>query len=139
MPKTSDILRILHGKAVILIDIANAYHSIEYAPSSRQYTAFWGVQGTKFQFRRCCQGMAASPYHFSTALSAIFTADRFKAFWSEFGYTYDPITDIPSNWLILYVDDCLIAVDSSTLIKKNHFVLHTLMKYKLKINFTKLK
>ena len=139
LPKTSDILRILHGKAVILIDVANAFHSIEYSPESRQYTAFWGVQGTKFQFRRCCQGMSASPYHFSTALQLIFTADQFKAFCQEFGYDYDPIEDIPSNWLIIYVDDILIAVNLLTLKKRFHFVLYSLAKNRLKINFTKLK
>ena len=57
LPKTSDILRILHGSEVCMLDIANAFHSIEYAPSSRQYTSFWGVTGTKYQFKRCCQGM----------------------------------------------------------------------------------
>ena len=139
LPKTSDILRILHGKAVILIDVANAFHSIEYSPESRQYTAFWGVQGTKFQFRRCCQGMSASPYHFSTALQLIFTSDQFKAFCKEFGYDYDPIDDIPSNWLIIYVDDILISVNLVTLKKRFHFILYSLAKNKLKINFTKLK
>jgi hypothetical protein len=119
--------------------VANAFHSIEYSPSSRQYTAFYGVQGTKFQFKRCYQGMAASPYHFSTAISSIFTSYQFIAFCSEFEYTYDPIDDIPSNWLILYVDDLLIAVDLASLKKRFHFVLYSLMKYKLKINFTKLK
>ena len=42
LPKTSDILRILHGKAVCQLDVANAFHSIVYAPSSRQFTSFWG-------------------------------------------------------------------------------------------------
>ena len=45
LPKTSDILRILHGKAVCMLDVANAFHSIVYAPSSRQFTSFWGVSG----------------------------------------------------------------------------------------------
>ena len=36
------------------------------------------------------------------------------------------------------MDDILIAVTAETFIKRLHFVLHTLFKYKLKINFTKL-
>ena len=80
LPKTSDILRILHGSAVCMLDIANAFHSIVYAPSSRQYTSFWGISGNKYQFKRCCQGTQASPYHFSTPVSAIFNVKSFKKF-----------------------------------------------------------
>ena len=138
LPKVSDILRILHGSAVCLIDISNAFHSIEYAPSSRQHTAFWGVTGIKYQFRRCCQGMAASPYHFSTPVAEIFNANTFKSFCDEFKYSFDPVKDLPSEWFVLYVDDCLVAVTEQTFIKRLHFVLHTLSEHKLKINFTKL-
>ena len=107
LPKTSDILRILHGKAVCQLDISNAFHSIRYAPSSRQFTAFWGVTAQKYQFKRCCQGMQQSPFHFSTPMSQIFTAATFQQFCQDFHYVYDPVADIPSEWLILYVDDIL--------------------------------
>ena len=139
LPKTSDILRILHGSAVCLFDISNAFHSVEYSPSSRQYTSFWGVTGIKYQFKRCCQGMQASPYHFSTPVSSIFTAVAFKEFCEEYNYTFDSVKDLPSEWIILYVDDLLIVVLKHNLVKRLHFVLHTLLKHKLKINFSKLK
>ena len=138
LPKTSDILRILHGSAVCMLDIANAFHSIEYAPSSRQYTSFWGITRTKYQFKRCCQGMQASPYHFSTPVSAIFNAKNFQKFCDDNEYPFDPVKDLPSEWFILYVDDILLAVTPTTFLKRLHFVLHTLFQFKLKINFTKL-
>ena len=91
LPKTSDILHILHGKAVCQLDVSNAFHSIVYAPSSRQFTAFWGVSGQKYQFRRCCQGMQASPFHFTTPVSQIFNVTSFKKFCEEQDYNFDPV------------------------------------------------
>ena len=134
LPKNSDILHILHGKAVCQLDVANAFHSIVYAPSSRQFTSFWGVSGQKYQFRRCCQGM----HHFTTQVAQIFNVTSFKKFCEEHNYTFDPVQDICSEWFILYVDDILIAITPETFIKRLHYELQTLFTYKLKINFTKL-
>ena len=82
--------------------------------------------------------MQASPYHFSTPVAAIFNANSFKKFCEEYQYPFDPVKDLPSEWFILYVDDILLAVTAETFIKRLHFVLHTLLQFKLKINFTKL-
>ena len=82
--------------------------------------------------------MQASPYHFSTPVSAIFNVKNFKKFCEENEYPFDPVKDLPSEWFILYVDDILLAVNPTTFIKRLHLVLHTLFQYKLKINFTKL-
>ena len=138
LPKTSDILRILHGKAVCQLDVSNAFHSIVYAPSSRQFTAFWGVSAQKYQFKRCCQGMQQSQFQFTTPVSQIFTASSFRMFCEEFNYIYDPVEDIPSEWFILYVDDILFAITPQNFIKRFHYVLHQLFEHKLKINFTKM-
>jgi hypothetical protein len=119
VPNLSDSIFGLYGtKFFTRLDLIKGYYQIPINSESRQFTAF-STTKNHWQFKRLSFGLRNAPSAFQREIQAV-------------------LSSLPSNKVIVYIDDILIMGSTFTehlsLVSK---VLHTLKSYNIKIKSSK--